>query len=49
MLITAQHEHQSFISFSEHNIFTTSKIIAWVASTHPVVIVPNNLVEGLST
>ena len=49
MLITAQHEHQSFISFSEQNIFTTSKIISWVASTHPVVIVPTMATEGLST
>ena len=31
MLITAHHEHQSFLSFSEQTIFTTSKIIAWVA------------------
>ena len=47
MLITAQHEHQSFISFSEQNIFTTSKIISWVAKSHPVVIIPSNVIESL--
>jgi hypothetical protein len=49
MLITSQHEHQSFISFSEQNIFTTSKIIAWVADSHPVIIVPTTAIEGPST
>lgn len=47
LLITSQHEHQSFISFSEQNIFTTSKIIAWVAATHPVIIVPTAAVEPI--
>ena len=47
MLITASHEHQSFISFSEQNIFTTSKIIAWVAKSHPVVIIPSSAIESM--